>query len=343
CRKLKRVPTFAQACATLRAPSATISLIFSLYQGTFYASTQVITQEGVDGGDAAMGSIAFCLLLAVAPFCVWWCTTPAAGRDCFRYDYTVSTTLPSAFRGVLGVVLLPYSRIEPPDVSQRLAALVSSYRSPHPLNVVISLIVPYCLSLLSLWHPTGSAACRVFFWLVIVVHCAVMLFVAVVSPFRFRFDSALFLINYSVNLAMLMCMIVAMENPRFLSTTVSAWIGCAMLGAQVVGVCFRIWTVIAERLFVVDVTPTEFMWSSVPLPEAPIPEDQEALSSKETSEFIFADETLEVSEHSMMITMVPPHSAEADALVGDTIEFISDLDEVFSRLSFLRDDNYDLL
>lgn len=179
-----------------------------------------------------------------------------------------------------------------------------------------------------------------------------MIFVAVVSPFRFRFDSVLFLINYSSNLAMLMCMIVAMESPRFLSTTVSAWIGCAMLAAQVLGVCFRIWTVIAERLFVVDGTPTEFMWSSVlmvearlqvPLPEAPIPEEQEALPSKETSEFTLADETLEVSEHSMMMMMVPPHSAEAYALVGDTIELVSDLDEVFSRLSFLRDDNYDLL
>ncbi|CUG89125.1 membrane-associated protein, putative [Bodo saltans] len=348
CRELKRVPSFAQACATLRAPSATISLLFVLYQGTFYASTQVITQEGVDGGDAAIGAVAFCLLLAVPPFLMWWCTTTAAGRDCFRYDYKASTTLPSAFRGVAAAALLPYSRIEPPEVSKRFAALVSPYRTPHAVVPVLSLAIPFGMSLISLWHPNGSVGCRVYFWLVMLMHVGVVAFSVFVRPHRFMHVNLLFTFGTVVNLTLLLCMVAAMESPRFLNTDVAAGVGVAQLAIQCAGIAMKLWSMIVDRCLLGD-TPLVFLWSTrkdgglrfadldgVPSNGSIDATGIELLEQHHSGQY---EEALPLSFSFERLA----HSDHSKYLVGDREGVLSDLDDALSRLPIVSNDDDETL
>ncbi|CUG89119.1 membrane-associated protein, putative [Bodo saltans] len=260
-RRMAHIPNLVEASTTLRAPSVSIAVLFSLFQGTFYASTQVITQEGVDGGDAAMGSIAFCLLLAVPPFCVWWCTTAAANRDCFRYDY-VGSNVHVVLRGaVTSVVLLPHSKIDPPAVAFRFATLVANYCSPHILVVVIPVVVPVGVSLISLWHPDGIGQCRVYFWLAIVMHVAMVCFVAILRPFRYLLTSLFFCLGYVINLTLLVCMVIAIDSPRFLAADVVNGIGFAQLAFQILNSCFRVWTVFVDIFIINSEIPLVLLWS----------------------------------------------------------------------------------
>lgn len=348
CRELKRVPTFAQACATLRAPSATISLMFALYQGTFYASTQVITQEGVDGGDAATGSIAFCLLLVVPPFLMWWCTTTAAGRDCFRYDYTAATTLPSAFRGVAAAALLPYSRIEPPEVSRRFAALVSPYRTPHAVVPVLSLAIPFGMSLISLWHPNSSVGCRVYFWVVMLMHVGVVAFSVFVRPHRYMHGNLLFTLGTVVNLTLLLCMVAAMESPRFLNTDVAAGVGVAQLAIQCAGIAMKLWSMIVDRYLLGD-TPLVFLWSTRKDGGLRFA-DLDGVPSNGLFD-VTGIELLEQHHSGQYEEALPSsfsferlaHSDHSKYLVGDREGVLSDLDDALSRLPIVSNDEDEAL
>jgi hypothetical protein len=350
CHHLERVPTFGDACSTLRAPSVSIALLFVLYQGTFYASTQVISEVSVDAGDAVIGALAFCVLLATPPLCVWWCMSAATGRDCFRYDYKSATTLPPLYRGVAAVVLLPYSKIMPPDIVRRYATLVSPYRTPHLLTPVLPLALPYVVSLLSLWHPTGSVGCRVYFWLVMLMHVAVVTFTMFVRPFRHAHGNVLFTVGTVINLTLLLCMIAAMESPRFLNTEVAAGVGVAQLSVQCAGVVTKLWSVGVDW-YLVDDVPSVFLWTTRrdggnrfanldSLPDETTIDPGVMLVELRENEHQNYEEEIDDNNSSLSLSLEHlAHTAHSTYLIGDASHLITDLDDALARIAILRDES----
>jgi hypothetical protein len=193
------------------------------------------------------------------------------------------------------------------------------------------------VSLVSLWHPSGEVGCRVYFWLVLTVHLAVILFVVVLRPFRFRCDNVLFVVGALINSALLLCMVVAMESPRFLTASVATNIGNAQVGYQVVAVCWKLWALYAQLKLVADV-PAVFAWTTrrVQLPlEEPAKEP----------EVVIVDPVAEGSADDDLFLGVLELEATGMSfgLIGDKDKLVTELEDIFARFDTSLSEENDTL
>lgn len=322
--------TFIEACCIVRAPSMVIAVVYALYQGTFFAASQVLTLADSGPIDRVISVFAFCALFAIPFIAVWWCASEHCSRDCFLFDYK-SSKLHQIFQGMIGRLFLPSTKIEPRDVSRRFTVLVSSYRHQNLLLPILPIAVPFGVSIISLWHPDSSLGCRIYFWLLCAVHLAVLSFVVVLRPFRFMFDNVLFVTGTLINFALLLCMVVAMENPRFLTTAVAAQIGTAQIGFQVASSCCKVWSVFAQ-LTLLDDVPIVFLWTTRRAAPALVAVEDEV---------VIVEPEIDEPEDPFVSLLHLEETAVSFALIGDKDQMVTELEDIFTRFDSTPKDEDD--
>lgn len=247
------------ACEVVRAPSLALSCLFSLYQGALYVAGQLLVLPDTTFPDRIFGGTVCLLLLAVPFLCVAWCQQGLT-RSCHAYRYDAPLQ-PNVLQSWLARLLLPRTRIEPPRVRRCFAALVAPYSVHHALLPVLPILIPFLLSVLSMWHPSSGNSCVGFFVVVLVGHLAVIAFVGHVHPFRFALNTALFILGASINVLLVVLLIASLlGDPRFMTTQVVEALVVAEMVVQVVQMWLRLCGVVLE-LKLMSV-PMLFLWTT---------------------------------------------------------------------------------
>ncbi|CUG03856.1 transmembrane protein, putative [Bodo saltans] len=200
---------------TLRAPTMTIASVFALYQGSFYAAAQMIVLPDMSVVERVCGGFAFAAFV-VMPLAAVEGSRRLLVRGCIAYEYKRSLYYARLYRGAVPKLLLPHSRIEPPWVRRCYSVLVSSYCVDHVLLPALPLMIPFLITLLSLWQPLEQAGCSAFLAIALTLHVAVIAWVVYVSPFRFVHGTPLFVASTSLNAVLLLLMVVSLSQPEVL-------------------------------------------------------------------------------------------------------------------------------
>jgi hypothetical protein len=258
---LRRRRPFVEGCVTVKCPSISIALFFALYQGTFFSAAQLATLPDSTAWERVGGSVAFAVCFAAPLVAVWFCREHAR-RTFFEYVYLNSGAYRVLYMEVIPRLMLPIGRVQPDEVRAMYGSLVSSYRFSYAALPILPALVPFWISILSLWRPRTRDGCAVFLSLVSVGHVSLAMAVLIVRPFRFSSGSVLFSGGVMLNFVFVVFSLTALYAPRAMSTQSASLMTALQLTLQMVKILLLVIGIFLEKRLNHRLLPRVKAWST---------------------------------------------------------------------------------